>query len=403
MKKLKLIINKFIENKSFGNIHIISFLGLLLTLPIFIYADSMNISFSGCTSENFCTTGISIGSMFLILISIYFLVINKILFFFSFFVISFSIEFINYSDLELLLRVLKSLLPFIFFLSFISIKNNIKLNNKDLKKIFTEIIPGSIIIYQILIILFKTELANYNVFFLPDIKEFQPYLFADYFKVYNYNQYFSFILVFVCGVRLFLKINNFERFFHILFIIYSSLHAYNFTAFICGIIIIIFSILNNFLQKNKHNEQNLKLISFFFSSMFIAIPFFSKFILSLGLEDLDNVSIYQLTTRLERYSFILENFNFLFLFNGIFPEPFYVHQTHNQLLEYFSFFGVFKTFFLIFILLIIYQKIEKIYYIFPLSVIIGLGGGLNEIFTHWYTGQIIFFYLVFCSNYKIKF
>jgi hypothetical protein len=297
---------------------------------------------------------------------------------------------------------LKSLLPFIFFLSFVSIKNNIKLNNNDLKKIFTQIIPGLIIIYQILIILFKIEPANNNIF-LSDIKEFQPYLFANYFKVYNYNQYFSFILVFVCGVRLFLKINNFERYFHILFIIYSSLHAYNLNAFICGIIIIIFSTLNIFYKKNKHNEQNLKLISFFFTSMFIAIPFFSKFILSLGLEDWDIMSVYQLITRLERYSFFFENFKVLFLFNGIFPEPFFVNQMHSQLLEYFSFFGVFKTFFLIFILLVIYKKIEKIYYIFPLSVIIGLGGGLNEILTHWYTGQIIFFYLVFCSNYKVKF
>ena len=137
--------------------------------------------------------------------------------------------------------------------------------------------------------------------------------------------------------------------------------------------------------------------------MFIEIPFFSKFILSLGLEGWDNGTIYQLTTRLERYSIYFENFNFLFLFNGIFPEPFFVHQMHNQLLEYFTFFGVLKTFFLIFILLVIYLKIEKIYYIFPLSVIVGFGGGLNEIFTHWYTGQIIFFYLVFCSNYKVKF
>jgi hypothetical protein len=143
------------------------------------------------------------------------------------------------------MRVLKSLLPFIFFLSFVSIKNNIKLNNNDLKKILTQIIPGLIIIYQILIILFKIEPANNNIF-LPKIKEFQPYLFANYFKVYNYNQYFSFILVFVCGVRLFLKINNFERYFHSLFIIYSCLHAMNITALICGIIIIIFSTLNIF-------------------------------------------------------------------------------------------------------------------------------------------------------------
>jgi hypothetical protein len=405
MKKLKFITNKFIEDKSLGNINIISFLGLLLTLPIFIYPDSMGLSLAACTSVNFCTISISIGSIFLILISIYFLIINKILFFFSFFVICFSIEFINYSDLELLIRVLKSLMPFIFFLSFISIKNKIKLNNNELNKIFTQIIPGLIIIYQILIILFKTELVRYEFFFLPEITlfEFEPYLFANYFKVYNYNQYFSFILVFVCGVRLFLKINNFERYFHILFIIYSCLHANNLTALICGIIIIIFSTLNNFLQKNKYNEQNLKLISFFFISMFIAIPFFSKFILSLGLEDLDNERIYQLITRLVRYSIFFENFDFLFLFNGIFPEPFFINQMHNQLLEYFSYFGVLKTFFLIFILIVIYRKIEKIYYIFPMSVIIGLGGGLNEIFTHWYTGQIIFFYLVFCSNYKIKF
>jgi hypothetical protein len=85
MKKLKLIINKFIEIESFRSIYVISFLGVLLTLPIFIYPDSMGISFASCSDENHCTTGISIGSIFLILISIYFLAINKILFFFFIF------------------------------------------------------------------------------------------------------------------------------------------------------------------------------------------------------------------------------------------------------------------------------------------------------------------------------
>jgi hypothetical protein len=43
-------------------------------------------------------------------------------------------------------------------------------------------------------------------------------------------------------------------------------------------------------------------------------------------------------------------------------------------------------------------KISKIEFLIPLSITIGIGGGLNEIFTHLYTGQILFLYICFSSS-----
>jgi hypothetical protein len=237
---------------------------------------------------------------------------------------------------------------------------------------------------------------------LPTEKEIIPLLFSiPVLKVYNYNQYFSFILVIACGIRLFLNIKRNEKIFLIFFLLYSCLHAANFTALICSIIIIIFSFLNNKFQNDKIHDLIFRIFSYFFISMFFLIPLFSEFLLHLlNFENFKN--FYQLTTRLERYSVFITNLNFTIFVNGVYPNPIFDQQMHNQMLEYFSFFGLIKTLFLIFILFIIYKRIKKIYFFFPLSVAIGLGGGLNEIFTHLYTGQIIFFYLVFSSNFKMK-
>lgn len=382
---------------------IFNLLGLILILPIFIYFNKdFDLDFSNCTIYE-CYTGISIGTIVLILFSLYFLSLNLQLILISLFITLFVIEFLSYNNNEWFLRAIKSLLPFYFLLTYLSIKTYVKISHQTVDKLLTLRIPYLIIFFQVIIILNNIQFENINSLFLPTEKEIVPSLFSiPVLKVYNYNQYFSFILAIACGVRLFLNIKINEKIFIIFFLIYSCLHAANFTALICSIIIIIFSFLNKKFPNDKIHDLNFRIFSYFFISMFFLIPVYSEFLLQfLNLENSKN--FYQLVTRLERYSVFITNFNFTFFFNGIYPYPIFKQQMHNQFLEYLSFFGLIKTFFLMFILFIIFKRIKEIYFFFPLSVVIGLGGGLNEIFTHLYTGQIIFFYLVFSSNFKMKF
>jgi len=195
-----------------------SLLGLILVLPIFIYYNKgFDLDFSSCTI-NECYTGISSGTIVLILISFYFLSLNLQLILISLFISLFVIEFLSYNNIEWFLRAIKALLPFYFLLTYLSIKTYVKISHQTLDKLLTLQIPYLIIFFQVIIILNNIQFENINSLFLPTEKEIVPSLFSiPVLKVYNYNQYFSFILAIVCGIRLFLNIKINEKIFIIFF------------------------------------------------------------------------------------------------------------------------------------------------------------------------------------------
>jgi hypothetical protein len=208
----------------------------------------------------------------------------------------------------------------------------------------------------------------------------------------------------MCGIRIFFSSSKKEIVFLISLMIYSCVHSWNFTALFCSLFIIFFKICFLFNSKSKTNHKIFRLISYCIASLLFLIPIFSSIILDLGSEYMhENLSIqddvlYSLYTRLVRYSLFFSHLDFSNLFYGIYPQPFLTQQVHSQFLEYISFFGILKSLLLLIIIIYLLKYISKIEFLLPLSIIIGLGGGLNEIFTHLYTGQIIFFYICFCSN-----
>jgi hypothetical protein len=126
--------------------------------PVFIYFSELGVNFNSCENidENMynCPT-ISFGSLFLILTSFYFILKNKFILLASIFLVLFTFEFLFYNDLILFLRVLKSILPFILFLSFLSIKDSFRLNEKIINYILSKFVPYCVILFQ-LIFIFST-------------------------------------------------------------------------------------------------------------------------------------------------------------------------------------------------------------------------------------------------------
>jgi hypothetical protein len=128
-------------------------LGLTLILPIFIYLNSdFNLDFSNCTIDK-CYAGISMGTIVLVLFSFYFLSLNLQLILISLFISLFVIEFFSYNNTEWFLRAAKSLLPFYFLLTYLSIKNYLNISHQTIDKLLTLRIPYLIIFFQIIIIL----------------------------------------------------------------------------------------------------------------------------------------------------------------------------------------------------------------------------------------------------------
>jgi hypothetical protein len=386
-------------------------LGFSVIFPVFIYFSKLGVNFNSCENIDMnmynCPT-ISFGTLFLILTSFYFIPKNKFFLLVSIFLVLYTFEFLFYDDLTLFLRVLKSIVPFILFFSFLSIKDSFRLNEKIINYILSKFIPYCVILFQ-LIFIFSTPEIFKKISFIPDNTEFWPNLFINEIKIYNYNQYFSFILVLMCGIRIFFSSSKKEMVFLILLMIYSCVHSWNFTALICSLFIIFFKIFFLYNLKSKINHKIFRLISYCMASLLFLIPIFSSVILDFGSKYLhDGLSIhgdvlYSLYTRLIRFSLFFSHLDISNLFYGIYPRPLLTQQIHSQFLEYISFFGILRSLLLLIIIIYLLKYISKIEFLLPLSIIIGLGGGLNEIFTHLYTGQIIFFYICFCSNiYKKK-
>lgn len=355
--------------------------------PIFIYFYDSQVHFEACYSIELCAA-LNFGTIILLIISMFFLIINKFLFLFSIFIFFFLLEFLFFNDIIILLRALKSLLPFFFLFCFMQIKQEANFNKKFLKFVLNKFIPYFVIFFQIVFIF-----SNLN-FFYADWEtngEIANFFFKNI-TVYNYSQYFSFVLVISCGVRLFVSTKKKEIFFLIFIMIIGSIHASNNTAIVCSVLIsCIF-----FLSKKSFLKNNFKIISDLFLLLLILTPFFSFVLLFMNLEFINNFA--QLQTRLVRYDLVLSQLEAINFFYGIYPGPFFTQQPHNQILEYIMFFGILRAFFLIGLIIYMIKKISKIEYLIPLSVTIGLAGSLNELFTHTYTGQILFLYICFASS-----
>jgi len=267
------------------------------------------------------------------------------------------------------------------------IKKDLNFNKKYLKFVLNKFIPYFVIFFQLVFIF-----SNLN-FFYGDWEtdgEIASFFFESI-NVYNYSQYFSFVLVISCGVRLFVSTKKKEIFFLIFIMIIGCIHASNNTAFICAVLISCFF----FLSKKSFLKNNYKIISDLFLFLIILTPFFSYILLFMNFELIKYFA--QLETRFLRYDHLLSQLQAIHFFYGIYPDPFFTRQPHNQILEYIMFFGILRALFLIGIIIYILKKISNIEYRIPLSITIGLGSSLTELFTHTYTGQIIFLYACFSS------
>jgi hypothetical protein len=152
-------------------------------------------------------------------------------------------------------------------------------------------------------------------------------------KIYNYNQYFSFILVLVCGIRLFLISKKKEEFFLVSMMLLGSYHAVNSTSFICAILIIFFKIVFLIISKNNQNLKIFKLISYLFALSIITIPFFSFILINLTSDFINTSNFSNLYSRFIRYNYILENLNVENWLYGSYPNSFGMGQPHSQFLE----------------------------------------------------------------------
>jgi len=139
-----------------------------------------------------------------------------------------------------------------------------------------------------------------------------------------------------------------------------------------------------------------------FAVTIVIIPLFSFIIPQSVLEIISTSNLSNLSTRFIRYNLFLESFKLENLLYGSYPNSYFSTQLHSQFLEYILYFGFFKATFLMFIIWFMILKITRIEYLLPLCVIIGLGGALNELFSHWYNSQIIFLYICLSSLIKIN-
>jgi hypothetical protein len=258
--------------------------------------------------------------------------------------------------------------------------------------------PYCIIFFQIII--FFSEIIYF--FQGSDFAEPLKNIFFLNIKIYNYNQYFSFILVLVCGIRLFLISKKKEEFFLASMMLLSSYHAVNFTSLICAILIIFFKIIFLIIPKNNQNVKILKLISYLFALTIIIFPLFSFILIHLTSDFINTSNFGNLHSRFLKYDLIINNLKFENLIYGTYPNSFGVTQAHSQFLEYVLYFGIVRAAVLIFIILFMVFKISRIEYLLPVCIIIGLGGAFTELFSHWYNSQIIFFYICLSSIIKIN-
>jgi hypothetical protein len=374
---------------------------IILILPIFFYINNNQISFNECSLEGTCIA-FGLGSTLLILLLPYYILKDKLYFLISLSIfLIFLIEYLLLLDVFLILVTLKSLMPFLFLLFFFSVKSIIKLKKQSIKFYLEKFIPYTVVFFQI-IILFSTSNffeSRSGIFFLEKETDRWPNFIISFFKVYNYNQYFSFILVLASSVRIFSSLNKLEVSFFILIMFYGCLDANNVTAFLCATIIIIYKILYPLLLKLKNEKIISKFFSFFFLSLFFLIPIFSFiFVESIIYISEVNDRLESLEVRLIRWEYIMSNLNMLNMLSGIYPEPFIINQPHNQFLEYVLFFGIVKSFLLLGVIYFVIYRISEIKYLIPISIIIGIGGSMTEIITHFYTSQILFLYIIFASS-----
>jgi len=142
------------------------------------------------------------------------------------------------------------------------------------------------------------------------------------------------------------------------------------------------------------------LISYLFASAIIIIPLFSFVLIQVTSDFINPTQYDNLHFRFVKYMYILDSLNFEHLIYALYPDLHNKNQVHSQFLEYVLYYGFFRAIFLIFIIWFWILKIIRIEYLLPVCVIVGLGGALNELFSHWYNSQIIFFYIIFSSLIK---
>lgn len=374
---------------------------LMIILPIFIYINNDQFSFNSCMGTERCIA-FNPGSIFLILTLPYFLLMNKIYFLFALILLFlFTIEYFLLLDVTLIFKSLKSLLPFLFLLSYYLISIKLKIKKNSVRYYLEKFIPYTIVFFQIIIILSTPNLFENRsgILFLEDERDRWANFFIDYFKVYNYNQYFSFILVMVAGVRIFSSSKNLEILFFAVIMFYGCIDAKNYTAILCGLTIIIFKLSYLTLSKFKNKKIIIKTCCYLIISIFFLLPIFSYLIIEiLSSYPANDKQILTFFSRLYRWDFIFSNMEIINILSGIYPNPYYLHQPHNQFLEYFLYFGLVKATILTSIIYLMIRRISEIKFLIPLSVVIGLGGAMTEILSHLYTSQIIFMYIIFAAS-----
>lgn len=367
---------------------------LLLSSPIFIYYNKSDISLNNCITPCVAIQPIT----FILLLFTFFLIIkNKLILLSVFFLFIFN--FFTYISSDLFYLIIKSLVPFFFLAGFILIKKEFENYLNFVKFLINIFLPYCIIFFQIII--FFCEIFNF-LLRSANINEPLENVFFLNIQIYNYWQYFSFILALVCGIRLFLISKKKEEFFLASLMILSSYHSNNYNALICSILIIFFKVFFFISKKNEKNLRIFKLISYLFAVAIFLIPIFNFSLVKLT-EDYVNINNLQnLYFRYYMHAAVLNNLNFEHLIFGLYPDLITKQQPHSQFLEYVLYHGFLRATFLIFIIFFMMSKINRIEYLLPLCIIIGLGGALNELFSHWYNSQIIFFYIIFSSLIKEK-
>jgi len=215
---------------------------IFLSSPIFIYYNNFGISLSNCIRPCLAFQPIT---LFLSLLIFFLILKNRLLLFLFFFFFIFEIFFYIPTDLNYL-RI-KSIVPFFFLAGFILMKKELKNYLSFIKFLINIFFPYSVIFFQILIffseIPYLLEVSNTYV-------ELKRKTFFNI-EIYNYEQYFSFILVLVSGIRLFLISKKKEEFFLASLMILGPYHAVNYNALICSILIILFKIFFVILPKNE--------------------------------------------------------------------------------------------------------------------------------------------------------
>jgi hypothetical protein len=368
-------------------------IALFTSLPIFVYFNESKISLSYCINHCAAIQPIT----FVLLLLIFLLILkNKLILLLFILFFSFTFEFFFYNSIELLLLPIKSIIPFFFLIGFILIKEELKHNLSFAQFLINIFIPYCIIFFQILIFFSET----FYFFQGFDLAEPLNNIFFLNIKIYNYNQYFSFILVLVCGIRLFLISKKKEEFFLSSMMLLSSYHANNYTSLICAIIIIFFKIIFLIIPKNNQNVKILKLISYLFALMIIILPLSSFILIQLTSDFINEANFNNLYSRFLKYDLIINNLKFENLIYGAYANSFGTGQPHSQFLEYILHFGFLRAAVLIAIIYLMIFKISRIEYLLPVCIIIGFGGAFTELFSHWYNSQIIFFYICLSSLIK---